>query len=517
MEAEWTAIPGICKTFDGWRAELKYGNRKVHLGFFPDIRRASAAYQRANAFYFGGSIGGIGPSTISSTVPKDENPLLDTLATAPYSPISNGSLSENGENTQGGSQKEKDNDENLETSLVSDCTSQPVDQPPIKRRIVQIIGMEAVKELDKLKELMSDEELKLFNRRERSMHGLYCEPVIGPLHQVDLESIPPCMDSGKERGVSYNDDMLPCGSGPEELFVKIWDPEKGSTPEIIRFLESKPPFQALCAMYTLNEVDYHVDTTEKSFSCAVEHSGQRYTLPDPPATHTFEETTKETSNHYENKVGPSSCSHQPLSCIRCHIGNTDEVEKRGGTSATQEGKLGEGNNSYVERNENDGPRIRQTHSSTLSSHESRVKRLSTHVKSEMNEEENSLDGAKEEVSDNSAIAKAGNTAADAATDSQGLRLHDVRKALLCFRRRGRDLHAVTAELGWPATTTVSFYYNFWKKSPVYQWWKATRRRVSAVVTRTGIMLQNGLSKSHNDAIALRWRGSRLRTLMGQSK
>ncbi len=526
--AEWEAVPGICKTFDGWRSELKYGNRKLHLGFFPNIRRASAAYQRANAYYFGVCLGGKGSGTTisSSTLFKDENPLLGSLGkAAPYSSISDGPLSEDGENIQSGSQKERDNDENLGASSVSDCTSQLVYQPPIKRRIVQIIGMEAAKELDKLKELMSDEELKALIRRERSMSGLYCEPAIGPLHQVDIESIPPCMNGGKESGVSYNDDVLLLCGGPEELFVKVWDPQKGSKPEIVRFLESQPPVQALCAMDAANEAGYRVDAGEKAFSCAVEHSGQRYTLPNPPSC-TFEETKEETTNHYENKVGPSSCSHQPsLSCIRCHIGTAEEGEKREGViNAMVKGKSGEGNNS-CERNEN-GPRIRRTHSATLPSQVNSGKKLSVSMKPETSYK-NSLDSAAiENICDESIIVKTGNAAAAAAAaataataaaaDAQGLRLHDVQKALSRFRHHGRNLHAITAELGWPATTTVSFYYNIWKKSPVYQWWKATCRPVDAVLTRTGMMLQNGASKAHNDTIALRWRGSRLRTLMEQS-
>ncbi len=517
IEAEWVTIPGVCKTFDGWRSELKYGNRKIHLGFFPDVRRASAAYQRAKAFYFGLGIGGGKESgTISPTVLKDEKPLLGSVVKAvPYSSVSHGPLSEGGENIQGGgsSQKERDIDENLDTSSISDCTSQPVDQPPIKRRIVQVIGLEAAKELDKLKERMSDEELKALNRRERSMHGLYCEPAIGPLHQVDLESIPPCMDGEKERDVSYNDDMLLCG-GPEELFVKVWDPEKGLMPDMIRFLESKPPVHALCAMNAANEVGYYVDIAEKAFSCAIEQSGQRYALPNSPS-HTFEETKEETVNHYENKVGRrhSSCSHQPsLSCSRCRTAEKEE-KTEGRISAMQKGKLGKGNN-RCERNENGRRRSRQTRSAdTLPSQVGTGKKLSSSVKLETSDE-NSLDSAKENISDESStVVKTDNAAAD----SQGLRLNDVQKAFLCFRKPGRDLHALPGELGWSVTTTVSFYYNIWKKSPVYQWWKATRRPVDAVLTRTGIMLQNGAtSKAHNDTIALRWRGKRLRTLMEQS-
>ncbi len=519
IEAEWVTVPGVCKTFDGWRSELKYGNRKIHLGFFPDIRRASAAYQRAKAFYFGLSIGvGKESGTISPTVLKDEKPLLGSVVqAAPYSLVSHGLLSENGENIQGGSssQKERDIDQNLETSSISDCTSQPVGQPPIKRRIVHVIGLEAAKELDKLKELMSDEELKALNRRERSSHGLYCEPAIGPLHQVDLESIPPCMDSENEHDVFYNDDVL-LFCRPEELLVKVWDPEKGLIPDIIRFLESKPPTHALCAMNAVNEAGYCVDMAEKAFSCAVEQSGQRYTLPNSPSRTFEKEIKEETANHYENKVGqrPNGCSHQPsLSCIRCR---TKEIEEKreGRISAMQKGKLGKGNN-RCERNENRRRRSRLTRSAdTLPSQVGTGKKLSASVKLETSDE-NSLDSAKENISDESStVVKTGNTAA---ADSQGLRLNEVQKAFLCFRKHGRDLHAVSGELGWPITTTVSFYYNIWKKSPVYQWWKATRRPVDAVLTRTGMMLQNGAaSKTHNDTIALRWRGKRLRTLMEQS-
>ncbi len=520
--AEWEAVPGICKTFDGWRTELKYGNRKVHLGFFPNIRRASAAYQRAKAYYFGVYLGDkVSGTTISSssTLFKDENPLLGSLgkAAVPYSSVSDGPLSEDGENIQGGgSQKDRDNDENLGANSVSDCTSQPVDQPPIKRRIVQIIGMEAAMEFDKLKERMSDEELKALIRRERGMSGLYCEPAIGPLHQVDIESIPPCMDGGKESGgVSYNDDgvLLLCG-GPEELFVKVWDPEKGSKPDIVRFLESQPPVQALRAMDAANEAGYRVRAAEKAFSSAVEHSGKVYSLPNPPSSCTCEETEKETANHYENKIGPSSCSHQPsLSCIMCHVGTAEEREKReGGINVMVKGKSGEGNN-RCERNEN-VPRILRTRSATLPSQVHSGEKLSLSVKPETSVK-NPLDSAAiENICDESIIVKMGNAAADA--DAQGLRLHDVQKALSLFRHHGRNFHAITAELGWPATTTVSFYYNIWKKSPVYQWWKATRWPVDAVLTRTGMMLQNGVSKGHNDTIALRWRGSRLRTLIEQS-
>ncbi len=527
IEAEWVSIPGACKTFDGWRSELKIGYTKIHLGFFRNITSASAAYQRANAFYFGLGVGGSsnGPGIIGGpAVLKDEKPVHGSVVkTAPYALVPHDPLSENGERIQGGSssQKDRDIDEYLETSSISDCPSQPVDQPPIKRRIVHVIGPEVAKELEALKELMSNEELEALNRRECSMHGLYCEPAIGPLHQVDLDSIPPCMDGEKGRGITYNDDALLC-SRPEELFVKVWDPEKGRVPDIVRFLESKPPVHALCAMNAANEAVYCVDIIEKAFFGTVEQCGLRYTLPNSPScTFEKEEAKGEKKNRDENKVGrqhSSYSSNQPsLPCSRFHTAEEEE-KRKGRISAMQKGKLGsKGNNRCGEMNECGGRLRRRTRSTdTLHGPLGKGNKMSASVNLETSDE-NSLDSAKENISDESSSTVVKTDNAPAVADSPGLRLNEMQKAFSCFRKHGRDLHTVSGELGWPITTTVSFYYDIWKKSPVYQWWKATRRPVNAVLTRTGIMLQNGAeSKGRSDSTALRWRGKRLRTLMGQS-
>jgi hypothetical protein len=39
-----TPIKGVCKSYEQWRAEMKWGNKKRHLGFFPTGKSSLALH-----------------------------------------------------------------------------------------------------------------------------------------------------------------------------------------------------------------------------------------------------------------------------------------------------------------------------------------------------------------------------------------------------------------------------------------------------------------------------------------